>query len=213
MAAYLPQITWALDLVTNRLVRAERAERKAGKGRYRCLDDRCGGDLTVARSRLGRQHFRHFRNGHAEDCAFHNLGNTQTQHKAAQLLLRTVLTEAMQCRTPMPILVFNTPQGVQHVLPFIRASAVAVEWECPHTGRRADVALLDEVGEAVLLIEVLHTHAVTPEKRSDLSRYWWIEVEARQVIADASKLVVCNHDNLPEVLALQWEQFKLFECV
>lgn len=211
MAHSYPQITWALDLAADTLVRAERAERRPGKGRYRCLDDRCCADLTVARSRLGRQHFRHFRNSHATGCAFHNLSKPQTQHKAAQLLLRTLFAEAMMCRIPMPVLVFNTPSGVQQVLPFVHARTVAVEWECPSTGRRADLALLDGGGAPILLIEVLHTHAVTSEKRRDLSGYWWIEVEAKQVLLDARRLIVRSHDNLPEMLALQWEQFELFE--
>lgn len=57
---------------------------------------------------------------------------------------------------------------------------------------------------------VWHTHRVDGDKRSDLTAYWWIEVEANDVLADADKLHICNHDNLPPKLALAWEQFELF---
>jgi hypothetical protein len=48
------------------------------------------------------------------------------------------------------------------------------------------------------------------ERRIDLSPYWWIEVEARRVLADPTALIVRNHANLPEALTWAWEQFKLF---
>jgi hypothetical protein len=69
------RIKWALDIQSGKLVKADRAEHRPGKGRYRCLDERCSRDLTVARSKQGRQHFRHFRNGHSEGCAFHKLNH------------------------------------------------------------------------------------------------------------------------------------------
>ena len=81
----------------------------------------------------------------------------------------------------MPMFVFDTANGRREVLPFISAAQVVTEWECPISKRKADVALLDDEGRAVLLVEVWHTHAVDLEKRMDLSPYWWIEVvrEAR----------------------------------
>lgn len=93
MSRVTSQITWALDLRTGKLVKADRAERKPGKGRYRCLDERCARDLTVARSRQGRQHFKHFRNSHAEECVFNRLGKAQTRHQAAQRVLMILITE------------------------------------------------------------------------------------------------------------------------
>lgn len=210
MSRFPAQITWALDVKTGKLVKAERAERKAGKGCYCCLDDKCGRDLTVARSKRGRQHFKHFRNSSAEGCTFHSLEKPQTRHQAAQLLLHILLSEALKRRIPMPLFVFNTPAGIRTVLPFIPISTVVMEWQCPLTERRADLAILDAANEPVLLIEVFHTHAVDIEKRQDLSPYWWIEVEANQVLADPSQLMIRNHDNLPEALALLWQQFELF---
>lgn len=202
------RITWALDIQAGKLVKADRAEHRPGKGRYRCLDERCSRDLTVARSKQGRQHFRHFRNGHSEGCVFHDLA--KGKHEAAQRVLATLFAEALRRRTPMPLMVFNTPEGVQTVLPFIQAHEVVMEWRCPMTGRRVDLALLDQSGLPVLLVEVWHTHAVDGEKRNDLTSYWWIEVEANDVLADTDKLLVRNHDNLPPQLALAWEQFELF---
>lgn len=210
MSRFTSRITWALDLRTGKLVKADRAERKPGKGRYRCLDERCARDLTVARSRQGRQHFKHFRNSHAEDCVFNGLGKAQTRHQAAQRVLMTLITEALKQRTPMPLLIFNTPAGLRTVLPFIRAHEVVMEWVCPMSGRRIDLAILDADGAPVLLIEVWHTHAVDFEKRKNLSPYWWIEVEANQVLADTNSLIVLNHDNLPDELALAWQQYELF---
>lgn len=202
------RITWALDIQSGKLVKADRAEHRPGKGRYRCLDERCSRDLTVARSKQGRQHFRHFRNGHSEGCAFHDLA--KGKHEAAQRVLATLFSEALRRRTPMPVMVFNTPSEVRMVLPFIQAHEVVMEWRCPQSGRRVDLALLDQSGHPILLVEVWHTHAVDGDKRSDLTAYWWIEVEANDVLSDTDKLHIRNHDNLPPQLALAWEQFELF---
>ena len=175
-------------LNTGKWIKADRADRKPGKGRYRCLDGRCARDLTVARSKYGRQHFRHFRNSHAEGCCFQSIRSKDDRHRAAQALLQALFSEALKRNIPMPMLVFDTANGRREVLPFISAAQVVTEWECPISKRKADVALLDDEGRAVLLVEVWHTHAVDLEKRMDLSPYWWIEVEASQVLADPTAL-------------------------
>jgi len=203
------RITWALDVQTGKLVKADRAQHRPGKGRYRCLDERCCRDLTVARNKQGRQHFRHFRNSHAEGCVFHDLA--KGKHEAAQRILAMMFSEALRRRTPMPLMVFNTPAGSRAVLPFVQAKEVVMEWRCPQSGRRVDLALLDESRQPVLLVEVWHTHAVDGDKRRDLASYWWVEVEATQVLTDTDVLVIRNHDNLPAQLALAWEQFELFK--
>ena len=153
-------------LNTGKWIKADRADRKPGKGRYRCLDGRCARDLTVARSKYGRQHFRHFRNSHAEGCVFQRMRSGQDTHKAAQVLLEALFSQALKRNIPMPLLVFDTANGRREVLPFISAAQVVTEWECPISKRKADVALLDEAGRAVLLVEVWHTHAVDLEKRN-----------------------------------------------
>ena len=173
---------------TGAWIKADRADRKPGKGRYRCLDGRCARDLTVARSKYGRQHFRHFRNSHAEGCCFQSIWSKDDRHRAAQALLQALFSEALKRNIPMPMFVFDTANGRREVLPFISAAQVVTEWVCPISKRKADVALLDDDGRAVLLVEVWHTHAVDLEKRIDLSPYWWIEVEASQVLADPTAL-------------------------
>lgn len=203
------RITWALDIQTGKLIKADRAEHRPGKGRYRCLDEQCCRDLTVARSRQGRQHFRHFRNAHAQSCVYQELSHGK--HAAAQRLLATLFSEALRGQTPMPLLIFNTPLGTRTVLPFVHAKDVVLEWQCTLTGRRVDVALLDNLGRPVLLVEVWHTHAVSDDKRADLSPHWWIEIEASQVLTNPEALVIRSHGNLPAQLALAWEQFRLFK--
>ncbi|GAB2886321.1 hypothetical protein GCM10027046_13320 [Uliginosibacterium flavum] len=140
---------------------------------------------------------------------FHDM--SKGVHQAAQRVLATQFSEALRRRTPMPLMRFRTMEGDVTVLPFIAAQEVVMEWVCPETGRRIDVALLDAFGKPVLLIEVWHTHAVDIEKRRDLSPYWWIEVEASEVPNSSEVLTVRSHDNLPEQLSQQWEQFELFE--
>jgi hypothetical protein len=167
----------------------------------------------VARSKNGRQHFKHFRNSHPDNCVFHNQGRPQTRHTAAKVLLCTLFREALNRRVPTPLFRFDTPNGSQFVLPFFTATRVVNEWTCPLTPRRADLALLDSDGRPALLIEVWHTNAVNRDKRQDLTPYWWIEVDANQVLSDSTVLQVRAHDNLPEVLALAWQQFKLFDSV
>ena len=79
------KIPWAIDTKTGDWLRADRAEYRGERGRYRCADKHCDRELTVARSKRGRQHFKHFRNSHAGKCAFGHHG-TSVHQKAIQLL-------------------------------------------------------------------------------------------------------------------------------
>ena len=117
---------------------------------------------------------------------------------------------AMAGHVPMPLLQFSTPSGARSVLPFIRACRVFEEWVCPDSGRRADLALLDDEGTPVLLIEVRYSNAVDLDKQKDLSRYWWIEVDARHVLEDLDTLSIQAHGGLPRMMAATWEQRSLF---
>ena len=111
---------------------------------------------------------------------------------------------------PMPLFRFSTPCGLHLILPFIRACRVVEEWTCPDSGRRADLALLDGEGTPVLLIEVCHSNAVDVDKRLDLRRHWWIEVDARHVLDDVDTLIIRTHGGLPRMLAVAWEEQSLF---
>lgn len=201
----------ARDLETGRLIGADRAERQPKKGRYQCLDNRCGRFLTVAKSKRGKIHFKHFRELGTFACGLGGGKRSRLTHDAAQDLLVAVFAEAIQRRCPMPLLRFHTPSGVREVLPFVLAQTVVKEWTSPDRRRRADVALLDRDEEPVLLIEVFHTHAVDRNKRLDLNPYWWIEVEASDVLGSPFTLNVLGHGNLPYELEILGQQSELFE--
>lgn len=203
------KIPWAIDLKTGEWLRADRAVHQGERGRYRCTDKHCDRELTVARSKRGRQHFKHFRNSGAEGCVFGHHG--ASVHKPAIRLLSVRFSEAMAGHVPMPLFQFSTPSGPRVVLPFIRACRVFEEWICPISGRRADLALLDSEGKPVLLIEVCYSNAVDVEKRQDLKGYWWIEVEARHVLEDVDALNIRSHGGLPRMLAAVWEEQSLFD--
>lgn len=110
----------------------------------------------------------------------------------------------------MPLFQFSTPRGPRLVLPFIRACRVIEEWVCPDSGRRVDLALLDDEGMPVLLIEVCYSNAVNGDKRQDLTGYWWLEVEARHVLEEVDTLIIVAHGGLPRMLAAVWEEESLF---
>lgn len=204
------QIPIARDLQSNRIVTPDRAIRKAPKGRYQCIVPGCQHDLTVAISKYGRVHFRHFRGMVSSGCSFHSGPKSRTHHNTAQQLLMVLLSEALARRAPMPTLVFETTAGIKTALPIILGRSVVTEWVCPFTNRRADLAILDDFGRPVLLVEVFHTHAVDHNKRDDLSPYWWIEVNAIDVLENSSRLIVRAHGNFPyeyELLGYQGDLF------
>lgn len=202
------KIPWAIDMKTGEWLRADRAVYRGERGRYRCTDKHCDRELTVARSKRGRQHFKHFRNSGAEGCVFGHHG--ASVHKPAIRLLSARFSEAMAGNVPMPLFQFSTPSGPRLILPFIRACNVFEEWVCPRSGRRADLALFDGEGTPVLLIEVCYSNAVNGDKRQDLTGYWWIEVEARHVLEDVDTLNIVAHGGLPRMLAATWEEQSLF---
>lgn len=202
-------IPWGIDMKTGDWLRADRAEHRGERGRYRCTDKQCGRELTVARSKRGRQHFKHFRNSGALGCAFGHYGTSV--HQTAIRLLANRFTDAMAGQVPMPLFMFPTPSGPRLVFPFIRACRVFEEWLCPNSGRRADLALLDGEGTPVLLIEVCYSNAVDMNKRQDLHGYWWIEVDARHVLENVDTLSIRSHGGLPRMLAAAWEEQSLFE--
>lgn len=61
------------------------------------------------------------------------------------------------------------------------------------SGRRADVALLDEEDEVLAVVEVLETHAVDQDKRIDLAHLRWFEVSAESVLGGETWLVLQDH--------------------
>lgn len=205
-----PHIPFALDVESGLWIRADRAMPHPPPGRYQCLDPDCRSDLTTAQSKRGRRHFKHLRGSRDGRCAWHHRKGGETIHNMAQSYLCSLFSYALERRSPLPCLEFSTPAGVQTVLMFLPARQVVREWTCPRTGRRPDIALLDGEGQPLLLIEILHTHAVDNIKSDDLRHYWWIEVSAEDILENPTRLRVRAFGNLPDEFHLQGEQFELF---
>ena len=206
------RILLAREVTTGHLLKADTALHLPPEGTYQCLDPKCAGDLNVCQwpRRPGHFYFRHRTATASENCGFHS-GNARTQrrHDAAQHLLAVVLNEAIHHREPMPLLEFQVAGKTRHALLLLNAKRVEPEWVCPKTGKRADIALLDNHDEPVLLIEIFHTHAVDKNKKRAYSEYWWIEVEANAIIRNYERLPVIHSGNLPYVFAPETQQWRL----
>ena len=100
------KIPWAIDTKTGEWLRADRAVYRGERGRYRCTDKHCDREITVARSKRGRQHFKHFRNSGADGCGFGHHGTGV--HQTATRLLAARFSEAMAGHVPTPLLLFST---------------------------------------------------------------------------------------------------------
>lgn len=198
------RILLARDAQTGEVLTADDALHLPPEGTYQCLDPHCEGDLNVCRwpKRPGHFYFRHRAETASETCGFH-AGNAGTprRHEAAKHLLAIVLREAIHHRMPMPLLEFPGSGTPRHVLPLLCAAEVVCEWTCQRTGRRSDIAVLDSHCDAVLLVEVFHTHAVDRDKKRDYLNYWWVEIDANAIIANHERLPVRHSGNLPYGLA------------
>jgi len=206
------RILLARDVASGELLKAEVAQHLPPRGTYECLDKECAGDVNVCErpKGSGRFYFRHRALDDCENCGFHSRHDrSNRRHSVAQHLLILVLNEAIHRRQPMPILEFQVAGTTRQVMPLVNAMSVIPEWICPYTGRRADIALLDDNQKPALLIEVFHTHAVDRHKRRDLSPYWWVEIEANAIIADHEHLPVRHCGNLPYVFGPETQQRSL----
>lgn len=201
-------IPMARDARDDKLIKPDRATLRAERGRYICLDPKCHRELTVAVSKYGKVHFRHYRNSGSATCLF-SCRSSRSQHEAAKQLLLVLLGEAIQRRAPMPMFEFNLLSGQKTVIPFLLADEVRAEWNCSDINRRPDIAILYK-GEPVLFIEIFHTHAVDQFKKLDLDRYWWIEIAAIDVLINPWSLNVRAHGNLPYELEVRGHQEELF---
>lgn len=211
MGNWHPLISHARDCLTGRYVQADRAEQHPGRGRYECLDPRCHSDLTVAKSRRGRLHFRHFRSLNSTPCIFRQRTRSQTPHLQAQYVLCALLNDALHRRTPMPYLQFETPTGIQKAIPIVLGAKAVTEWTCPDTGRRTDIAVLDDSDAPVFIVEIVHTNGVNSSKRQDLRHHWWIEISAKEFLEKPSVLNVLAFGNLPYEWEILGRQMGLFD--
>ena len=201
-------IPMARDVRSGRIIKPDQATLRPERGRYICLDPKCHRELTVAVSKYGKVHFRHYRNSGSATCLFSGR-SSRSQHEVAKQLLLVLLREAIQHRAPMPMFEFNVLSGQKTVIPFLLADEVRAEWNCSDINRRPDIAILYK-GEPVLLIEIFHTHAVDQFKKLDLDRYWWIEMAAIDVLNNPWNLNVRAHGNLPYELEVRGNQEELF---
>lgn len=204
------KIPQARDLESGQLVRPDRAEVRALKGRYQCLDPKCNSDLIVAKSKYGNIHFRHHRGINEKLCRYSGKHKSDKLHSRAQEHLAIIFEEAFARKCSMPLLRFETPSGIKTVLPFIAGSRVVKEWYCQDIARRPDIAILDSTNNPVFFVEIKHTHAVDVDKRKSLLNYWWIEVEAKEIIKSALELNIHAHGNFPYEFELMGNQGLLF---
>lgn len=199
------QIPHAFDVENqNKVISANRADCHAHKGRYLCYG--CGREVLVAKSKNRKVHFKHYPD-EALGCRY---GKSQKLHTQAKERVAIVFENALNKRGPMPIMHFETPTGVQTVLPFIFGSIAKLEWPLKDIGRRPDVAILDANNNLVLAIEIKHTHGVNEQKSESFINCWWVEVDARDVMDNDVVLKVRAHGNLPYQYELLGHQNELF---
>jgi hypothetical protein len=162
-------VPWALD-ANGKLVRP--AEVTSGVG-LRCPNPACASRLSL---RKGQTRVRHFAHIDDERCSYESV-----QHWAAKHLLAQVVRAALSGHGTYPVVHRRCPKcarEIQQPLPDIVRDA---QVEAVLAGLRPDVQLLDGAGTAVWAVEVLHTHAVTPEKAERL-KIGWLELAADEVL-------------------------------
>ena len=210
MPSISQHIPFARSVKTGALVKPYQANRQADKGLYECLDPKCKRPVLVSSSKHHRVHFRHYRGDIGEQCGFSGISRPQNIHTKAKLHVAILFENALLKKAPMPKLRFDTPEGIHHVLPFIVNCKVKKEWDCKAINRRIDIAIVDQDETPVLLIEIKYKHAVNYEKREALKSYWWIEVDAKDILVNPHELIVRTHGNFPYEYELLGNQSSLF---
>lgn len=154
------------------LVKPEAAERGQT---YRCPG--CGSRLVF---RAGAIVARHFAHPGGTGCSPETV-----LHKAATLAIAAAVEDWLRGSGPRPATQRPCVRCKGPVLrPAHERVRSAVVEHGVTGGRVADVALLDETGEVVGVIEVRVTHAVDAEKTADLDGIPWIEVDGADALAD-----------------------------
>ncbi|NOS97992.1 MAG: hypothetical protein HOP25_05920 [Methylotenera sp.] len=199
------KIPHAIDVENKiKVIGADRADSQAARGRYLCYG--CNREVFLAKSKNRKVHFKHY----PDEAAGCRYGKSQKLHTQAKERLAIVFENALKKRGPMPIMQFETPTGIQTVLPFIFGHVAKLEWSLKDIGRRPDVVILDASVNPVLAIEIKHTHGVNDQKSKDFANCWWVEVDARDVMKDDFVLKVRAHGNLPYQYELLGHQNMLF---
>ncbi len=210
MANLLQNIPYAINTGTGRRVRPEEASRHAKKGLYECFVPECKKHVFLAFSKYDRAYFKHYPHENPSSTTLIPHSKSQYIHTRAKELLRQVFANGLAKRAPMPRLVFETPLGIEKVLPFVTNCQVKNEFQMASIKKRIDLAIIDQNNTPVLLIEVNYKHPVDIEKEIALKPYWWIEVNAMDILKDPANLIVKKHRNLPYEYDLMGVQNILF---
>ncbi len=168
----LLRVPWALD-ANGRLVTP--AEVSSGVG-LRCPNPACEGRLLLRKGQKRARHFAHVvEDGH---CSYESAKHWAAKHKVAQ-----VVREALSGQGKHPVVHRRCPRcarQIQQPLPDSVRDAIV---EKALNELRPDVQLADGAGSAVWAVEVLNTHAVTPEKAARFQTPW-VELAADDVLLD-----------------------------
>jgi hypothetical protein len=197
-------IPYAIDSDTRAIIKSDRAIVATDKRRYLCYG--CERPVYLVRSKHKRVHFKHYPK-EAIGCSY---SKPQALHTKAKERVAVVFENALNKCKPMPILQFETTIGVLTMHPFIVGSLVKRELHMKDIKRRPDVAILDACGNVVLAIEIKHKNGVDEKKGKDLAGYFWIEVDANDVIKNELILKVRAHGNLPCHFNIPGQQNDLF---
>lgn len=204
MAYGSSHIPHAIDTRSNskQYIKPYDANLYAERGRYICVHPECTTPLMIYK-RKGKCFFRHYpvKNN---TCA----GGAQTLHKNAIKQLRNHFLQVNKSTRNIPTFVIETIQGEKEIVPLL--SSFVVKTEYPLNGRKIDLAILDKLGNPILLIEILNTSKVTNAKSIDLAAFAWLEIKADAVMQNPSRLKVENF-NLPQHGFKKPEQVTLFD--
>jgi len=164
-------VPWALD-ANNRLVTP--ADVTSGEG-LRCTDPACGSRLSLRKGQVRVHHFFHLDDGR---CSYESV-----KHWAAKHMVARVVRDKVSGQGKGPAIYrrcLRCGKQTQEQLPDgVRDARV----EASHGGLRPDVLLYDGGGNPLWAVEVLHTHAVTPEKAERL-QIPWLELAADEVLRE-----------------------------
>lgn len=155
--------TFARDVDTGVTVSALDALK--GPGKYVCIDERCGGPVSVHRGDIIAAHFAHLPNSReGNTCPGLNGGETQ-QHYDSKHFIAKNLTRINFVRN-----VCRSCGDRNHFIRFNKGEIATVEGVVegtPNNKRRADV-LVSLNNKPIASIEVLHTHRAGHDKRREL---------------------------------------------
>ena len=165
------RVPLALD-ATGRLVTPAEATSRVG---LRCPDSHCGSRLSLHAGQVRVRHFVHLDEGR---CSYESY-----RHAVAKHMLATVVRDAISGQGKRPVVHRRCPKCAKQTQEQLPAAVRDAKVEAPLGGLRPDVLLFDGVGKPFWAVEVLHTHAVTPEKAERL-QIPWLELAADEVLSD-----------------------------